>query len=173
VAAVHPADIPGPACATEQQAVIEEAAGIARQRVAAAIRLVQLEPDHPHIARWFGDTPRARIASTLQRTEAWLAPPQRFKVLCNDPPSCRGPRMAYAVPARQIVGVCPAFFRASLQGQDNRWGIMIHEASHIAAGTNDHAYGPTASAILAKSDPQRAAENADNFEYFVEFLPSR
>jgi peptidyl-Lys metalloendopeptidase len=165
------ADIPGPACTAEHRAVIEEAAGIARQRIAIAIRLVQQQPDHPHVVRWFGSAPRDRVAATLRSTEAWLAPPQRLKMLCNDPPACRGPRMAYALPPRQIVGLCPAFFRASLAGQDNRWGILIHEASHIAAGTGDHAYGPNAAAVLAKTDPARAAENADNYEYFVESLP--
>jgi peptidyl-Lys metalloendopeptidase len=49
--------------------------------------------------------------------------------------------------------------------------VLIHEASHIAGGTRDHVYGPQAAAVLAKQDPVRAAENADNYEYFVETLP--
>ena len=92
-------------------------------------------------------------------------------MLCNDPPACTGSRMAYAAVGRSIMGVCPAFFRARMDGYDTRWGILVHEASHLAAGTNDHAYGPTAAMQLAQADPRRAAENADNLEYFVETLP--
>jgi peptidyl-Lys metalloendopeptidase len=57
-----------------------------------------------------------------------------------------------------------------MEGFDNRWGILIHEASHLAAGTQDFVYGPRAALLLAKQDPERAALNADNYEYFVESL---
>jgi peptidyl-Lys metalloendopeptidase len=167
----HAADIAGPACAAEHRALIEEARAVARQRLAAAIALVQQSPDHAHLRRWFGTAPPQEVGLRLQRTADWLGEPERFKLLCNDPPACRGPRMAYAAPSRRIVGLCPAFFRARMEGFDNRWGVLIHEASHLAAGTDDHAYGVTAALILAKQDPRRAAQNADNFEYFVESLP--
>jgi peptidyl-Lys metalloendopeptidase len=58
-----------------------------------------------------------------------------------------------------------------MDGTDSRWGILIHEASHLAANTRDHAYRPTGALRLAKDNPARAAENADNYEYFVETLP--
>jgi peptidyl-Lys metalloendopeptidase len=79
--------------------------------------------------------------------------------------------MAYAAPGRGIIGLCPGFFRAAMDGYDNRWGVLVHEASHLAAGTDDFAYGPAAALILAKQDPARAARNADSYEYFVETLP--
>ncbi|WP_372622317.1 M35 family metallopeptidase [Falsiroseomonas sp.] len=167
----HAADIPGPACASEHRLVIEEALGLARQRMAEAIRLVREQPEHGHLRRWFGTTPPPEIQERLRLTAVWLDQPERFKLLCNDPPACRGARMAYAAPSRRIVGLCPAFFRASATGFDTSWGVLIHEASHLGAGTDDHAYGPQAALILAKADPQRAARNADNYEYFVETLP--
>ncbi|HEV7263715.1 MAG TPA: M35 family metallopeptidase [Falsiroseomonas sp.] len=167
----HAADIPGPVCASEHRLVIEEALGLARQRVAEAIRLVREQPEHGHLQRWFGTTPAGEVHESLRLTAIWLDRPERFKLLCNDPPACRGARMAYASPSRRIVGLCPAFFRASATGFDTSWGVLIHEASHLGAGTDDHAYGPRAALILAKADPQRAARNADNLEYFVETLP--
>jgi hypothetical protein len=167
----HAADIAGPVCVAQHRVLIEEALGVARARTEDAARLVTSQPNHPHITRWFGTAPRAEIASRLQRTAARLAQPDTFKVLCNDPPACTGSRMAYASAQRGVVGLCPGFFRASMDGYDTRWGILVHEASHLAAGTNDHAYGPTAALTLAKDDPRRAAENADNLEYFVETLP--
>jgi peptidyl-Lys metalloendopeptidase len=166
----HAADIPGPACAAEHRQVIEEALVAARQRMAVAIRVVETQPDSEPVLRWFGFAPRAEVATRLRQTAEWLGQPDRFKILCNDPPACRGVRMAYASPPRRIVGLCPSFFRARMEGFDNRWGILVHEASHLAAGTQDFVYGPRAALILAKQDPQRAALNADNYEYFVETL---
>jgi hypothetical protein len=140
--------------------------------MAVAIALIEREPGHAHVQRWFGTAPPAEVAERLRRIAAWLAKPVGVQLRCNDQAGC-GPalRMAYAAPSRGVLGLCPSFFRAGDSGYDTRWGVLIHEASHIAAGTRDHAYGPQATAILAKQDPIRAAENADNYEYFVETLP--
>lgn len=159
------------ACKPEQRAMIEEAREVARARSAAAARLVATEPGHPHIRRWFGDAPRAEIADRLERTAAQLARPESIKVLCNDPSPCEGASLAFARPGLGIIGLCAGFFRAAMEGLDTRWGILLHEASHLAAETADYAYGATAALILAKDDPRRAARNADNLEYFVETLP--
>lgn len=165
-------DIMGPACAAEHEAVIAESLAIARTRIAAAIRFIEHDPAHPHVRRWFGSAPPEEVAGRLRRTAAWLAAPGGMALHCNDPQVCRvGGRMAYVSTARGLLGLCPAFFRAAATGFDTHWGVLIHEASHIAAGTRDHAYGPQATQILAKEDPARAAENADNYEYFVETLP--
>jgi peptidyl-Lys metalloendopeptidase len=50
---------------------------------------------------------------------------------------------------------------------------MIHEMSHfnVIAGTDDWAYGQSAAASLARSNPTRAVDNADNHEYFAENTP--
>lgn len=159
------------ACTPDQRAIVEEARALAQERSAAAAQLVAAEPGHPHIRRWFGDAPRAEIAGRLQRTAAQLGRPDTMKVLCNDLGPCDGGSMAFARPGLGIIGLCPSFFRAATTGLDSRWGILLHEASHLAAETEDYAYGATAALILAKDDPPRAARNADNLEYFVETLP--
>lgn len=165
------ADIPGPVCAPEHRQVIDEAQEVARTRMAEAVRFIREQPDHPHVQRWFGTAPRQEVAMRLARTAEAFARPEPLKVICNDPPGCRSARMAYAAPQRSILGLCPAFFRARMEGYDTRWGTLIHEMSHVAAGTQDFAYGPQAALILAKAEPLRAALNADNYEYFVETLP--
>jgi peptidyl-Lys metalloendopeptidase len=40
------------------------------------------------------------------------------------------------------------------------------------AGTDDWAYGQSAAASLATSNPTRAADNADSHEYFSENTPA-
>lgn len=170
-AAASAADLPGPVCVAEHHEAIQAAFVTARARMATAIALIEREPNHPHVQRWFGAAPPAEVADRLRRTAAWLAKPVGVQWRCNDQAGC-GPahRMAYAAPSRGLLGLCPSFFSAGDSGFDTRWGVLIQEASHIAAGTRDHVYGPQAAAVLAKQDPMRAAENADNFEYFVETL---
>ncbi len=167
-----PADIPGPACDAEHhQPLIDEALAMARTRIRDAIRLVQDEPDNAHIRRWFGTAPRKTIRITLELTAARLDDMAGVTIRCNDPPDCPGGRFAYAHERNLILGLCPPFFRARMDGTDSRWGILIHEASHLAANTRDHAYRPTGALRLAKDNPARSAENADSYEYFVETLP--
>jgi hypothetical protein len=167
-----PADIPGPACdAQHHRPLINEALEVARSRILDAIRLVREEPDHPHIRRWFGDAPRKTIRITLELTAGRLHDMTGVSIRCNDPPECPGGRFAYARERDMVLGVCPPFFRARMEGTDSRWGILIHEASHLAANTRDHAYRPNGALALAKENAARAAENADNYEYFVETLP--
>ena len=165
------ADIPGPACVEAHRALIDDALAEARRRLPEAIRLVREEPDHPHIRRWFGDAPRKTIRITLELTLARLEDMAGVDLRCNDPPGCPGGRFAYARERDMVLGLCPPYFRARMDGTDSRWGILIHEASHLAANTRDHAYRPNGALVLAKENPARAAENADNYEYFVETLP--
>ncbi len=162
------ADIPGPACTPDHRALIDDALAEARTRLAEAIRLVREQPDHPHITRWFRDASRKVIGMTLELTAARLADVTDLDIRCNDPAGCPGGRFAYA--RELVLGLCAPYFRARMDGTDARWGILIHEASHIAANTRDHAYRPNGALTLAKENASRAAENADNYEYFVETL---
>ncbi len=72
--------------------------------------------------------------------------------------------------ANGAMGFCSLFFRARSDGYDSAAGIVIHEVSHAAARTRDIAYSVRGAAVLAKDDPSGAAQNADNYEYFVESL---
>jgi hypothetical protein len=162
----------GPACIPQQSAIVQEALGIARGRVAAAIAFLERAPQHPHVQRWFGTAPPAEVMKRYRLIEAWMARPITVGIECNSPQLCRSESsMGYASGSRAVIGVCPRFFEAGAQGFDTNWGVLIHEISHLAAATRDHVYGPRAAAMLAREDPARAAENADNYEYFVETLP--
>ena len=184
------ADMPGPACNMQQIPVFNAAMVEARSRLAAAVRLVRDEPNHPHIRQWFGNAPQPLVLSRLQRTATRLANTAGFDIHCNDPARCTAevgayaqgwsrtlmdaqgrPAVTYRVHEGQVMGVCPPFFRARMDGTGTRWGILVHEATHFAAETHDHAYGRTASLALARENGLRAAENADSYRYFVETLP--
>jgi hypothetical protein len=169
-AEVTAADIAGPGCAPGHRALLDEGLAEARRRLAAAIRMVREEPGHAHVARWFGTASRKALLLTLELTAARLDESAGIEIHCNDPASCTGGHFAYARSRTNVLGLCPTFFRARMEGQDSRWGILVHEASHLAANTADHAYGPRQALALAKSAPEKAGENGDSIEYFVETM---
>lgn len=164
--------VAGPQCSPEQREAVDNAMAEARRRLAVAIRFVQERPNDFHVRRWFGEGQTSLVLKTLRVTDNRMGRPETVTIHCNDQRTCARGQMAYARRPSDILGVCPPFFRAGNEGQDNRWGILIHEMSHIAANTGDHAYQPRGAQVLAKEDASRAARNADNYEYFVEFLPA-
>ncbi|WP_237213343.1 M35 family metallopeptidase [Falsiroseomonas oryziterrae] len=168
---VHRLSLLDTACSAAQRAIIDDAMATARVHLARAIRLVRGDPPHPHIQRWFGTAHRSLVLSTLAATAEAMAPPLGLDLRCNNALRCMAGIVAYASPAGRLVAVCPPFFSAPDEGQDSRYGALIHEMTHVAANTADHAYQPAAAERLPKVAPLRAADNADNYQYFVETLP--
>jgi len=119
--------------------------------------------------RWFGTSSSSRI-STVQR--CWnnirsSFPNARFTCCTGCGANCGGSSLyAFVYPSdrTQTIYLCGAYFaRPSEQGE-----TMTHEQSHFTAvcGTVDHAYGTTASLNLARTNPTRAIQNADNHCFF-------
>ena len=164
-------------CTGEQRAVIRRAFVDARQMTNASIASLTLEPEaiRPHVERFFGSNPPGAIAKNFRAIARGLDEREgRVAYECNSAASCSGATFAYVRwggSAREVMGFCPMFFRAARTGQDSQGGIVIHEMSHLALGTRDHAYQPRGAEALAKDDPAAAQMNADSYEYFAEFLP--
>ncbi|HEY9237404.1 MAG TPA: M35 family metallo-endopeptidase [Burkholderiaceae bacterium] len=82
---------------------------------------------------------------------------------------------AYVYPTQPYkIYVCGAFWAAPTTGTDSKAGTLVHEMSHfdVVAGTEDYAYGQSAAADLAATNPANALDNADNHEYFAENTPA-
>ena len=127
----------------------------------------------PRYVKWFGEPTRERWA--LARTH-FLAIQDAFttKPLTLDC-SCTSSAYAYVFPTQPYkIYLCNAFWSAPMTGTDSKAGTMIHEMSHfdVVAGTDDWAYGQTAAAALAISNPTNALNNADSHEYFAENTPT-
>ena len=60
------------------------------------------------------------------------------------------------------------FWNAAETGRDSRGGAIVHEISHEEVDTDDHVYGEAGAKQLAQNDPEKAIDNADNWEYFAE-----
>jgi peptidyl-Lys metalloendopeptidase len=157
-------------CNADERAAITEAFTIADQRVAAGLEVIAHNGNDPHIARWFGAAPHERVANVLQSVLHKLESGGSFTIACNTDYCAQRQPYAYTVSSEALVGFCDTFFRAALTGEDSRVGTVVHEISHLAAHTQDHAYGRRNAAALATKTPDRAADNADNFEYFIETL---
>ncbi len=159
-------------CDAKQMILIQHAFTVAERQTAAAVAFLDASPDHPHVREWFGTTPPPKIRVRLARTLELLRPNRRPPHLCGTAEAC-GNRPVFAIAnlTRRTVMLCPLFFQARNEGADSRPGVIVHEMTHLAAGTADMAYGRSAALALARKEPDRAALNADNYEYFVEFLP--
>lgn len=164
-------------CTEDQRVTIRRGFADARRMANASIASLAMEPEaiRPHLVRFFGANPAGAIAKNFRAIAVGLDQREaRLTYECNRAESCRGQTFAYVRwggNAREVMGVCPAFFRAARTGQDSQGGIILHEMSHLALGTRDHAYQPARAEALAKDDPAAAQMNADSYEYFAEFLP--
>jgi len=159
-------------CSASERASVNEAFAMARQRAAEALQVATANPNDPRVTRWFGQGQERRVVEVLQAVVRQLDTPD-FTIGCASSAYCvqRQP-MAYTSHADRLVGFCAGFFSAALTGEDSRFGTVIHELSHLAAHTQDHAYGRTNARALAANAKtgSRAADNADTYEYFVETL---
>lgn len=122
---------------------------------------------------WFGALDAARGARVTANfaaiRDAFENKPLKVDCGCNEP------YFAYVYPAQPYtIYVCKAFWTAPVTGTDSRGGTMLHEISHfdVVAGTDDHVYGQQGAAELARSNPERAINNADSHEYFGENAPA-
>ncbi len=121
---------------------------------------------------WFGALDAARGAKVTSNfaaiRDAFENKPLKVDCGCNEP------YFAYVYPAQPYtVYVCKAFWTAPLTGTDSRGGTLLHELSHfdVVAGTDDHVYGQQGAAEMARTNPERAINNADSHEYFGENTP--
>jgi len=98
-------------------------------------------------------------------TDAFQTKPVQFDCSCNQR------YYAYVYPTQPYkIYLCRVFWNAPNLGTDSKAGTLVHEMSHfnVVAGTDDHVYGTSGAQNLAKTDPNKALNNADNHEYFAE-----
>lgn len=160
-------------CSAAEVAVITEAFAEARRRLQQAIDFVAERPDDPHVRLWFGTTRPKLILLNLQMIAQGVESPARYTLRCQDAAGCASGAFAYASPYVGRLGLCSKFFQARDSGRDARFGVIVHEVSHIVIHTRDAAYFPENTEKLARVDPSIAATNAESYEHFVEFLPGR
>ena len=78
---------------------------------------------------------------------------------------------AYTYYGSTTIYLCRQYLTAEDEGYDTKYGTIVHEMTHAVDYTEDIDYGEEDAEELAKYDPSQAANNADNYEYFVESCP--
>jgi len=168
-------------CSAEEQAAVEDAIDKgceeAAAAAAAAAAAVTNGAGDENYAEWWGAFNAGRAATVSANWDAIrdaLCPSgstKKMEYVCHGP-DCTPGVYAYVFPGTEpnTIYLCDGFWGAVTVGFDSRPGVLIHEMSHLKAGTDDHAYGTTACRDLASTDPATAIDNADNYEYYAEDL---
>lgn len=87
-------------------------------------------------------------------------------------PGCKPNIVAYTYHGSRSVFACPYMHRIQVYCTnsnnipDTQEGILFHEWSHAYGYTNDHAYGASLDRHLAQYTPNKAVNNADNYERY-------
>ena len=79
--------------------------------------------------------------------------------------------IAYTYKGSRVLYVCSLYRNEpDIKGTNTKLGTIVHELTHAVAYTDDIIYGKTNCLNLARSNPDMAIKNADNYHYFSEPL---
>jgi len=161
-------------CSASRQTTIKSAITAATSYATAANTYLGATPSlTQRFKKWFGSS-TSRWA-TVQAHFAATEDAFKNKAVTVDCSCTETDTYAYVYPTQPYkIYVCGAFWSAPLTGTDSKGGTLIHEMTHFnaVASTDDWAYGQSAAAALAISNPTRAVDNADSHEYFAENTPA-
>ena len=87
-----------------------------------------------------------------------------------NPSRCQSNWNAFTSKGSKTVNLCPAYHGKGVfcvsSGAPTKEGILAHEWTHAFGRTDDNAYGETANKNLARTNPDKAVNNADTYEYW-------
>jgi peptidyl-Lys metalloendopeptidase len=160
-------------CSSSQQSAIASALSAAQTYATNADAYMTRGVIGTRYTKWFGANNSTRVATIKSHFAAIKSTLATKPINVNC--ACTDTSYAYVYPSQPYtIYVCKAFWSAPTTGTDSKAGTLIHETSHftVVAGTDDWAYGQSAAASLAISNPSRAIDNADSHEYFSENTPA-
>ncbi|KAL9964465.1 hypothetical protein ACROYT_G028111 [Oculina patagonica] len=147
-----------------QKAETKEVHRAAYHYIASAIPDVQTSPNR--VDTWFGTSSVSSLVQIYQTMEGLLRSDTMTYV--HDAPDCEEYEVAYTFTGTRTLYLCPLYESfPSLLGYDSKMGTIVHELSHALAYTDDIVYGISACKWLAQEHPSDAANNADNYQFFV------
>lgn len=162
------------ACTSSEKTTLVSAVNAATNYATAAYNYVSgISSGTQRYVKWFGtySSSRKNTVTThfANEVNAFTTKTLTLDCSCSDSGT-----YAYVYPTQPYkIYLCGAFWSAPMTGTDSKGGTLVHEMSHfnVVASTDDWAYGQTAAAALAKSNPTKAVDNADSHEYFAENNP--
>ncbi|WP_041390442.1 M35 family metallo-endopeptidase [Polaromonas sp. JS666] len=166
------------ACLPDQQKAADRALADARSGVQRAIASLKApsQTDVDRLQKWFGGL-GSDTAENVQKVYASSLGSAAFSQfwcpVSNDLAFKWGQGDLAAVhkAAPDSIYLTPDFFRLKVTGADSQMGTLIHELTHLAGvGLKEEVYGTSKAKALALTDPSKARNNSDNFQYYVEDL---
>jgi len=156
-------------CSSSENNQINSAASSQKTMIGYSVQRIN-EGDSSTYLVWFGTYTSSRW-STVRNGMTNIADNSVVGYQCDN----RQGVYAYVYPSDRThqIYLCGAFWPSKEVGDyDTKAGTLIHELSHFSdiVGTDDWVYGTVGARNLASTDPARAVDNADNFEYFSESL---
>ena len=152
----------------DQQKLTKEIHRAAYHYIKSAISDLQSSPDRAKT--WFGKTgsdhKAVKIFELMERV-------LRSDTITYDFTSkeCEGGMFGYTFWGARKIYLCKAYEEAPVfAAYDTKTSTIVHELTHALANVDDVIYGYDKCKNLAKSDPNSAANNADNYNYFVATL---
>lgn len=163
-------------CSTSQQSTIGTAHNSAKTYASNSLSYLNAGNTGARYTTWFGSYSSTRYSTVKSHFSKINNVLQNLTTTydCYCTPSAAS-AFAYVYPGEAYrIHLCNAFWSAPNTGTDSKAGTIIHEQSHftVNGGTDDHVYGQTGAKNLARTNPKRATDNADNHEYFAENTPA-
>ncbi|WP_019955082.1 M35 family metallo-endopeptidase [Yoonia vestfoldensis] len=169
-------------CSPAHDRIVREALDSAKSLTTMAATAVG---DTPEYARWFGvysdhnaEIVRANLKAVVRAIRTGAVTVQCDSIRDD---GCGNGEYAWVYAHRPYrIYLCPSFFdlppltalRPGTTASNNgtREGTFVHELSHFrpVARTEDHCYTRRICSRMASTDPARAIENADNYQYYTE-----
>lgn len=169
---VSPMGLSFSGCTSSQSSTITSAINAAKTMSNGSVNYLNAGTQGTRYKKWFGTYTSSRYATAKSHFTAIKSAFDTKNVVVDC--SCKQSYYAYVYPTQPYkIYVCNAFWSAPMTGTDSKGGTLVHEMSHFnaVAATDDHAYGQSAAASLAISNPTKALDNADSHEYFAENTP--
>ncbi len=133
--------------------------------------------DQARFKKWFGTTSAEARSRIQNRVSGMLAKNQQFSKSnffpVPPPDDADSGLYAYVYPDQEDrIFLGQKFCTSPVSGTDSKAGTLCHEMSHYESlgGTDDHVYGVKGAKGLAVQHPEKALDNADNFQYYCEGL---
>jgi peptidyl-Lys metalloendopeptidase len=159
-------------CTASQSSTVTSAINAAKTMANGSVNYLNAGSAGQRYTKWFGSYTSSRY-NTVKSHFASIKSAFDTKPVTVDC-GCKQSYYAYVYPTQPYkIYVCKAFWSAPMSGTDSKGGTLVHEMSHfnVVAATDDWAYGQSAAASLASSNPSKAVDNADSHEYFGENTP--
>lgn len=159
-------------CSSSRRSTISSAFNTSKSMASNSLNYLNGSAVGARYTTWFGSYTSSRLSTARSHFSKVYSAMLNQNVVFDC--GCTSSAYAYVYPTQPYkVYLCNAFWSAPLSGTDSKGGTIVHELSHfnVVAATDDHAYGQSAAKNLARTNPTRALDNADNHEYFAENTP--